>query len=178
MSPREVPLANGLVALVDPGDYRRVMKHRWYALRTSKTKCYAGFATEIDGRRRTVYLHRFLMEPEGRLQVDHRNGNGLDCTRDNLRVATSSQNNCNRKSARGSSKYKGVTFDKKSGKWRASIKLNKKQMHLGTFANEADAAIAYDKAAMSLHGEFARPNFPLLSEEAEGDLAPRKAVAA
>jgi hypothetical protein len=98
--------------------------------------------------------------PRG-LLVDHRNTNGLDNRRSNLRLATYSQNNCNKaKRKNTSSRYVGVCFNKQLKRWGAYIKPQGKKIFLGYFDNEIDAAHAYDAAARKYHGEFARLNFP------------------
>ena len=95
------------------------------------------------------------------LLVDHRNNNGLDNRRDNLRLATSSQNNCNsRKRKNTTSQFRGVCFCKAKGKWDANINLAGKRIWLGSFDSEIEAGKAYDEAAKKCHGEFARLNFP------------------
>lgn len=107
---------------------------------------------------RRVYLHRFilnLLKGSG-ICADHINGNRLDCRKENLRIATYSQNNSNRaKRLNSSSKYKGVHWHKPSEKWHVNIKKNKVKIHIGSFAHEINAAISYNTAALKHHGEFA-----------------------
>lgn len=92
-------------------------------------------------------------------QIDHINGNPLDNRPANLRVCTQAENTFNRgKNKKGSSKYKGVGWHKKAGKWAAQIQANGIKHHLGVFETEAEAAIAYNQAATQLHGCFARLN--------------------
>lgn len=107
------------------------------------------------------YLHR-LVTGAGRGQiVDHINGNRLDCRRANLRVGTRAQNLWNRGKARhNTSGYKGVSFCKQTGRWRAEIRANRKCQKLGRFQTAEAAARAYDAAARRLHGEFVQVNFP------------------
>jgi len=107
-------------------------------------------------------MHQEIIEvPEG-MVIDHVNRDGMDNRRANLRAATHSQNMCNRKkAARASySKYKGVSWRKKTGNWQVRIKFKKKGIHLGTFSSEIDTAKSYDRAARKYHGEFASLNFP------------------
>jgi hypothetical protein len=101
-----------------------------------------------------------MNEPAG-LLVDHRNGIGLDNRRANLRLATNSQNGCNKpKKKNTSSQFIGVSFHKKAGKWACFIRNKGRRTWLGSFESEIDAARAYDEAAKKYHGEFARLNFP------------------
>jgi hypothetical protein len=103
-----------------------------------------------------LVAHCFVANPDNRPFVDHK-----DCCKtnnhvSNLRYATASENQHNRpKTGRGSSKYKGVSFDKTCGKWRTQIGAKRHKHHIGIFADELDAAAAYNKAALRLHGEYA-----------------------
>jgi hypothetical protein len=91
-------------------------------------------------------------------EIDHINGDRADNRWVNLRAASRSQNSMNRASRRGASLFTGVTA--RHGRWEARIGLHRKRIHIGSFASEAEAARAYDAAALKLHGEFARLNFP------------------
>lgn len=119
-----------------------------------------GYAGRGEGRR-MVLMHRVIMNaPEG-VEVDHRDNDGLNCQRHNLRLATHAQNMCNRlKNRRGTSQYKGVFWTPGIQKWRVMVYSNYKQIRLGCFADELEAARAYDAKAKELHGDFARLNFP------------------
>ena len=92
------------------------------------------------------------------MDTDHRDGCGLNNQRHNLRTATRTQNNQNRKSLNGSSRFTGVCKNNRDGKWKAYICVNKKRNHLGYFSSECDAAQAYNFAAIDAFGEFARLN--------------------
>jgi DUF971 family protein len=98
--------------------------------------------------------------PEG-LLIDHRNHNGLDNRLTNLRPATPAQNiqNARKQKPRTTSKYKGVDFVKPTGKYRARIAVDGQRLFLGSFANQLDAARAYDEAAKKYFGIFACLNF-------------------
>jgi hypothetical protein len=132
MKMREIPLTRGYVALVSDEDYDRVMAAGpWRAITDPKT------------------------------EVDHWNRDGLRNTRRNLRLATRSQNNANRRKQAGcSSGYRGVSWSKHASKWKAQISIDGKVCFLGYFASEVRAALAYDTAARERFGEFANCNFP------------------
>jgi hypothetical protein len=93
-------------------------------------------------------------------ETDHWDGDGLNNTRGNLRQATRTQNNFNRKKVRGISQFKGVFLRKKTMRWSAEIKVNKHRIFLGEWATGEEAAVARDDAARFLHGEFAALNLP------------------
>jgi len=155
---REIPLTQGLVALVDAEDIDRVVQHTWCAS-FQHGKWYA--LGTVNGK--LVYLHRFILRlGPGDPEVDHINDNGLDCRKENMRPATRSENSMNKRKWAGnySSKYKGVTWDKARRRWIAQIGIYGKHKFLGRFVNEEDAARAYDRAAIEAYGEFAVLNFP------------------
>ena len=105
-------------------------------------------------------MSRLIMNFPRDLMVDHRNHNTLDNQRCNLRVCTNIQNQQNKKRKINiGSKYKGIHFYKQCKKWQAKIKYNKRQLFLGYFDKEINAAKAYDKKAKELFGEFAFTNF-------------------
>lgn len=151
---RTIKLTQGKIALVDDSDYEIVNQFKWYARRG-----YDTFYASCDAVTER-HMHRFILglsktDPE----VDHINGNGLDNTRKNLRLATSTQNKANRPKAVGkSSIYKGVCWDKNRQKWLATITIDYKLKYLGRFDLEIDAALAYNKAAIEQFGEFAQLN--------------------
>jgi hypothetical protein len=113
----------------------------------------------VGGKR--VYLARLILGvTDPRVLVDHRDGNPMNCRRDNLRVCSHSQNVFNSGSRGGTSVYKGVHFDKYHQRWIGRIAAHGVKRRLGMFNSEEEAARAYDAAALELHGEFARLNFP------------------
>jgi len=144
-------------AIVDPEDYQKIVQDDWQLYDNHNSKYYAVRIEDC----KIVFMHRQIMgNPVGKV-IDHRNREGLDNRKSNLRLATRSQNNCNRgRLKNGSSKYRGVSRSKKRRKWRAGINYNGIYKHLGFFENEEDTARAYDEAAKIYHGEFATLNFP------------------
>lgn len=148
---REIPLTCGYVAIVDDGDFERlVAMGSWRARPSSARRVYAV-------RDDSIYMHRVVIgAPVGR-HVDHRDGNGLNNQRANLRLATCTQNLWN-SAPRGDRTIKGVMLHR--GLYRARIRVNGKRIHLGLFASVELAAAAYDAAALEYFGEFARLNFP------------------
>lgn len=104
-------------------------------------------------------LHRVILDARVGQIVDHINGNGLDCRRENLRLTDLTGNARNKRKLKpGTSRFKGVSFHKKAQKWSAQIKAHGKKYHLGLFLNEEDAAAAYDAAAVRLFSDFAKTN--------------------
>lgn len=154
---KTIPLTQGKVALVDDADFERVNQFKWSAKRGGDNWYAYRSAGYVGGRQKQVTLHVFLFP--GHPRVDHKNGDGLNNQRHNLRPATHTQNMRNRrKRAISSSQYKGVT--RRKSRWIAQIEILGKGMHLGVFDTEVAAARAYDTKARELFGEFSQLNFP------------------
>jgi hypothetical protein len=156
------PKAAGRVALVDDEDYELVMQYHWNVRETARVRRADGpYATARFMRKgKVTYLlmHKLITEWPGTDHIDH---DGLNNQRSNLRPATRSQNGANRRPVLGhSSQYKGVRWYPPRSNWCARIRCQGKLYHLGYFADEADAARAYDTAAREMFGEYASPNFP------------------
>lgn len=150
-----IPLTRGKVAIIDNEDAALISQYKWQADRDGRTWYARRTISLPGGGRKTQKMHQLIT---GHPRTDHRNGDGLDNRRANLRRATKAQNNRNRRKTIGYSKYKGVGWHE--NRWCAQIKVNGKKIHLGRFISEEDAARAYDAAARREFGEFAALNFP------------------
>ena len=150
-----IPLTRGKFAIVDDGDFEWLNRRKWrYDGR------YAVRSIWKNGKDKTTYMHRIILNTPPGLQSDHMSGDRLDNRRCNLRICTSSQHHANRRKQPGyTSQYKGVRWSAKWNKWRAQIYCGGKSLHLGGFDEEYAAARAYDIAAIRYFGEFARLNF-------------------
>jgi len=157
---KKIKLTKGYFALVDDEDFDYLSQYKW-SLQRSKTKLYAKRFIRKAGKKTCISMHRCLLKVEAStIQVDHRDGNGLNNQKHNLRLATNKQNARNSKKPKGefTSKLKGVGRSRKS-KWRARITVNGRDIYLGTFHTEIDAGKAYDNAAKKYFREFAKLNF-------------------
>ncbi|MBN1505417.1 MAG: HNH endonuclease [Sedimentisphaerales bacterium] len=149
---KQIPLDGGAYAYVDAADHEWLSQWAWHL--------HGGYAARNEKGKR-VYMHRQIMEPPPGMVVDHTNGNKADNTRANLNVCTQQENLVNRSKRNGaSSRFRGVNYNKDSGKWRARITFEGGRLYLGEFAEEVEAARAYDRKAAELFGELARLNFP------------------
>lgn len=164
-----VPISAGKIARVSVQDMRRVLQYRWTAQVQKNSDVVYAYRTFADEGKSGKYnsLHRFVLNAPAGVLLDHVDGDGLNCVRSNLRAATKSQNSCNRGISKcNTSGFKGVSWEKRSGRWLAAIQINSKKKYLGLYDDPRDAALAYDSAARMLHGEFARLNFPDLNQPA------------
>lgn len=150
----EIPLSRGYVTRIDAADRVFTDGHSWYAdIHPRRRAVYA--RAWIDGE--NVNMHSLLCPDWA--WVDHADGDGLNNCRRNLRDGTGFRNSANRELAsNNTSGYKGVDWNKKNEKWRATITANGKQIHLGYFGTPEEAADAYDQAAVHHFGEYAKTN--------------------
>jgi hypothetical protein len=148
-----IPLTQGKVALVDDNDYKWLNQWKWYMY------AIRGLFYARRGNGGSL-MHRLILGAPPGVQVDHRNGDGLDNRRGNLRLASHAENQHNQKLSRinNTSGYKGVTWSKERRKWRAQIGVDGKTHYLGYYNNKLDAARTYNAAAEKLFGPFARLN--------------------
>lgn len=158
-----VPLTRGHEAFISPGKAELVAAYKWSAQRRDNGLWYA-IAYVVGSARggkpsRYVYMHALV---SGGQRVDHRDRNGLNNTDANLRAATTVQNGGNTGKRSGtSSRYKGVTYVARTGRWAAQLHHLGRKTHLGYHATEEEAARVYDDAAVRHFGEFACTNVML-----------------
>lgn len=155
-----IPLTQGKVSLVDDDMYEFLTKYTWHAFQNGGNWYAIRNVVRKDGKRTVEYMHHAVM---GTVGIDHKDGDGLNNTRNNLRLATKQQNSWNRKlQPSNTSGFKGVSWDSEKRRWRSRIAVSGKIRHLGYFDSVIRAACAYDEAAFQLYGSFARVNFPRL----------------
>jgi hypothetical protein len=161
--PLHGPKAAGRAARVDDADYELVMRYRWNVLEQERRGrpigpyAMANLPRTTPGAPRHVLMHKLLT---GWPRTDHEDHDGLNNQRYNLRPASGSQNQWNRRpNGRSTSRYKGVSWDPVNGKWLARICVAGTQCNLGRHVTEEDGARAYDAAAREAFGEFACLNF-------------------
>lgn len=160
-----IPLTQGQVALVDNEDFEVLNKFKWHVRKGQRTLYAVRLVhnpSPSGPRQKVLRMHRIILGlTNPKTEGEHRDGNGLNNRRNNLRVATRAQNcrafQTNRHGK--TSKFRGVSWNRPNKKWSAQIKANRKITYLGLFKDEREAARAYDSEATRLFGEFAAPNF-------------------
>lgn len=141
------------LCLIDMEDYEKIKNYRWLI---HGTKLYV--KTNLNKPKRSQYLHKTVFG-EYKKEIDHINRLPWDNRKSNLREVNRSQNQQNRVSHKETvSKYKGVTWRIHENLWHSRIRFNGKLLHLGYFKTEKDAAIAYNKKASELYGDYAFQN--------------------
>ena len=157
-----MPLTQGKSTLVDLDCLHFFEEHKWRAHRGPRGNWYVrSQGPRKNGRAPDLYLHKMITEVPKGMFIDHKNGDGLDNRRDNLRTVTHSQNMMNRRKLKASASiYKGL-YRTAYGNWGVAIRYGGMRVYLGTYSSEIEAAKVYDYAAMLYHGEFALLNFPV-----------------
>jgi hypothetical protein len=151
---KKIKLTQGKFALVSNIDYTYLNQWKWHARKHRRT-FYAG-------RVKYIHMHRVILERMGFVgfkETDHKDGNGLNNQRRNLRAATNSENqaNCPIKK-NNTSGYKGVTWDASRGKWLVQIQVNYRKIGLGRYVDKREAARIYNKSAKKYFGKFTTVN--------------------
>jgi len=157
----EIMLTQNRVAVADLKDFEILSSFKWSAVKIRNTFYACRGFRRCDSGKRTISMHRMLLGlTDKSIFVDHKDGNGLNNQRNNLRICTPAQNQQNRnKSKNNKSGFNGVSFDKRTNSWAVAIQLNYKKIFLGRFKIKQDAVKAYSEAAIKYFGEFARTNF-------------------
>lgn len=152
---KEIALTQGYIAIVDDQDFEIVSQYKWRVKKATNLNYAQAHSQCGDGKSKSIFMHRFVLNPAPGQEVDHIDHNGLNCTRANMRLCSKSQNMANQRKQRGKdSIYKGVSWDSVRNKWLAQIKINGKAINLGRYVNELDDYTAYSEAAKKLFGEF------------------------
>ena len=156
---KEIKLTQGKFAQVDDSDFEYLNQFKWQAAKDKNTFYAVRTIGQKKGEtKRRISLHRIIMNTPERLEVDHIDHNGLNCQKSNLRNCTHLENGKNLMRINGACKFKGVHINR-CKYITAHIRVNNKSLHLGTFKNEHDAAIAYDNASIKYYGEYGLTNF-------------------
>jgi hypothetical protein len=149
-----IPLNGGVFAQVDDADYILLRQYKWYAFKP----CKIWYASRYNPKKRkcNITMHREIMKPPSTKEIDHIDGNGLNNQRNNLRICTHQQNAWNQGVKLGNTTgFKGVKFDRSRGKYEAEIRIQGRKKFLGRFSSPTEAAQAYDRMDIKIHGEFA-----------------------
>jgi hypothetical protein len=146
-----------LACVVDTADFPLVSMHTWSPSKSRKT-FYAVRTLRINGKPTIIRMQNLIMVPASGQTIDHRDRNGLNNRRFNLRSATRRQQQQNQKLA--GRKFRGIGWNTENKCWKAMIRINGKNTYIGLFDTPEDAARAYDATAKKHHDEFAALNFP------------------
>lgn len=153
---KRIPLTKGQYALVDDADFDMVNQHSWVYTKHN-TNHYAHTTISEGGRRKTVKMHRMILNAPNGKEVDHKNNNGLDNRRSNIRLCTRSQNQANSNVKSNSlTGIKGVHQRKDNGRWRAHAHRDGKRVWLGHFDTAKEATMAYVTYIKQFDGEFTK----------------------
>lgn len=154
---KTIRISKGLITQVSDRDYSELRKFKW----TSQRRAHGFHVARYGSNRKYIYMHRQILGiTDPKIEGHHRDGDGLNNQRQNLRTTTRQENARAFRVLKGrTSTFRGVAWHKGARKWRAYIGLNRAHIHLGLFKTEQEAAKAYDKAARRMFGCFVEPNF-------------------
>jgi hypothetical protein len=148
--------------IIDDQDFEFLTQWEWFV--TAQGYVYRNAMR--DGKLTFIFMQNEIMGKVSGKILDHINSDRLDNRRENLRFCTPKENSRNKskqKTRKTSSRFKGVCWDKSRGKWISKIKVDRRAIQLGRFDGEEQAAFVYDEAAKKYFGEFAKLNFPEVS---------------
>lgn len=143
------------LAQIDDADWPLIASYRWYAAFQDGRWYAVALPLGGNSRRTKIRMHNLIL---GTKPVDHRDGNGLNSRRSNLRRCNDVLNQQNTGSRGGTSQFKGVAWYARYGKWRVAFRWQGRNYFVGYFEDEIEAALAYNRAILPLVGEFARLN--------------------
>jgi hypothetical protein len=156
---KEIKLSQGKVSQVSDHRFDFINQWRWTAAHDKYGNWHAHRLEGKGKNKKTIYMHRVIVNAPPNKDVDHRDGNGLNNQDENLRICTDSQNLANSKRrSDNTTGYKGVFLKKGKNKFRARITVNGKRINLGCFFTAAEANMVYQNAAQKYFGEFAYKN--------------------
>lgn len=159
---KQIPLSQGKFALVDDEDYEYLNQWKWYAWKHYKHKTFYAVRNIRLGNntRTTIFMHRVILGlTDSKIQGEHRDNEGLNNLRSNIRPCTNSQNQMNRGVILNTtSGFKGVSWSRERNKWISQISISGKQKNLGRFTSKIEAAEKYNEAAIKYYGEFSKLN--------------------
>lgn len=154
-----IPLTQGVFAKVDKSDFDQLSVYKWQAAkgRQGELRAVRTVYDKKSGKRKTVQMSRQILQAVGKQKVDHKNGNTLDNSRKNLRACSNQENGYNRgKNKNNSSGFRGVSYEKRCGKWRATLKAGGAFKSLGYFESKKMAILSWKAAAKVYFGEYVR----------------------
>ena len=149
-------LTQGYIAIVDDEDYEQVISYGKWQAHVGPTTVYA--TKILKGTKKRIWLHDVIMKPIPPLTVDHIDKDALNCQKTNMRLATKSQQNANRRSVMTNG-YRGIYPVNESYKWEPRLWFQGKLYRNGTYYTKEEAARAYDELARKIYGQFATVNF-------------------